>query len=98
MAKTRTQTPPQDSEKHKPLKTPILDAMIQEARNTPPDQWVGHEELGRRLGLTEEERAAARSRIERRLREDADEAQADRTMPANGHMRQRGQREARRVT
>jgi hypothetical protein len=59
----------------KASETPVFDAMIEEARRTSPAQWIDHEELGRRLAFTAEERAAARARIERRLREDEQDTQ-----------------------
>src|SRR3954449_9334848 len=58
-------------------KTPVFDAMIEEARRTPPGEWIGHEELSRDLAITEEERAAARPRIDRWLQEDAEDAAQD---------------------
>ncbi len=42
---------------------PIFDAMIQEARRSPRNTDISHEELGRQLGITEDERARARATI-----------------------------------
>src|SRR5438093_1776448 len=69
MARSETKTPV-------PSKTPVFDALIEQARRTPPDRWISHEELGRRLDISEEEHAAAQARIQRRLREDAEDNQA----------------------
>jgi len=49
--------------------------MIEHARRTLPDQWISHEELGRRLNISDEEHDAAQARIQRRLREDAEDDQ-----------------------
>lgn len=76
MAKTEGQASVQPRTRSKRSKTPVFDAMVQEARNTPPDDWLSHEALERRLGITDAEHAAARERIERRLREDQDADQA----------------------
>jgi hypothetical protein len=54
-------------------KTPVFDAMIEEARRTSAGEWISHEELARELAITDAERAAARPRIERWLQEDAEE-------------------------
>ena len=70
MAKTDTRTPERS-------KTPIFDAMIEEARRAPRDTDVSHEELGRRLDLTDEERQAARADVDRWLREDAEAQDSD---------------------
>jgi len=53
-------------------KTPIFDAMIDEARRSPRDTDISHEELGRRLNITDEERRAAQADIDHWLREDAE--------------------------
>jgi hypothetical protein len=45
--------------------------MIEEARRSPKDTDVSHEELGRRLGLTEDEQVAAQAIVDRWLQEDA---------------------------
>jgi len=42
---------------------PIFDALLMEAMLTPRDQMVTTEEVARELGITEEERAAARAII-----------------------------------
>jgi hypothetical protein len=57
-------------------RTPIFDAMIEEARRSPKDSDVGHEELGHRLSFTEEERRAAESIVDRWLLEDTEGAAA----------------------
>ena len=73
------------AKKPRESKSPIFDTVIEEARHTPADKWISHEELGRRLGITEAERAAARARIERRLREDAEEPESQPARrPTNG--------------
>jgi hypothetical protein len=66
MATAKTKTPAKS-------KTPVFDALIKEARRTPPGEWTSHEQLSQELAITDEERAAARSRIERWLLEDAEE-------------------------
>ena len=63
-------------------KTPIFDAMIDEARRSPRDTDISHEELGRRLNITDEERRAAQADIDRWLREDAEGE--DSAAPAGG--------------
>jgi len=55
----------------------VFDALIAEARRTGPDQWITHEDLGRRLAFTEEEHAAARARIQRRQQEDEAAGEAE---------------------
>ena len=42
---------------------PIFDTMIEEARRSPRDTDISHDELGRQLGITEEERAQARATV-----------------------------------
>jgi hypothetical protein len=70
MATPKTNTPVQS-------KTPVFDALIEEARRTPPNEWTSHEQLSRELAITDEEREAARPRVERWLREDAEEEAVD---------------------
>ena len=80
MAKTDTRTPARS-------KTPIFDAMIEEARRAPRDTDISLEELDRRLAITDEERRAAQADVERWLREDAEDEAAqvrENTAPKNG--------------
>ena len=57
-------------------KTPVFDAFIEEAQRTKAEDLIDSEELGGRLAITDEERAAAQVRAERRLRQDQAEAEA----------------------
>lgn len=50
--------------------TPVFDALLAEAKRTPPEALVDAEELDRRRPLTPEEIATADAEVERFLRED----------------------------
>jgi hypothetical protein len=75
MTTTKPKTPARSTRSTRPArsKTPVFDAMIEEARRTPPGEWVSHEELSQELAITDDERAAARPRLNRWLQEDAEE-------------------------
>lgn len=50
--------------------TPVFDAVLAEAKRTPPETLIDAEELDRRRPLTPEEIASANAEAERLLRED----------------------------
>ena len=65
MSKAQTNSTTRASAARPPSESPhpIFDAMIMEAMRTPPEDLLSHAELGRQLGITDEERAAAQAII-----------------------------------
>lgn len=82
-----------------PSQTPVFDALIMEAQRTPREDMIGTDELARQLGITDEERAAARASVAQWAQDEPDEeegqverqrngAAADERLPSDGMSRQ----------
>jgi hypothetical protein len=70
MNEPRTRTPRRPAR----AAAPVFDALLAEAKRTPPEELVAAAELDQRRPLTPEEIAAADAEVDRLLREDADGA------------------------
>ncbi len=77
MSQQPTKTP-----RYVPSATPVFDALLEEAQRTRPEDLLSVEEVAQRLGITEEELATARARIEQRAREEEAEDHASIAAPA----------------